>query len=195
MAELLAAGTALFATAGGTAATAATTAAVGTAAAGSSALSILQGVATAVSALGAIGGGFAAMQASNEQADQVELQAGQEQLQAQQRKLAMTRELHRILGENDVAFAAGGVDVTGGIAAESRADATAESVQDMTIDRDQDEYRRALLKVRARGLRRRGGEQMFSGLLGAASAGLNFGMDLAERGGPRTLRLGFQEGV
>lgn len=179
MAEIIAAGSALLASGGGGLAATAT----GAAASGSSALSILQGIATAVSAIGAIGGGIAAMSAANEQADATELQAGQEQLQANQRQLTMRRELARILGENDVAFAAGGTDVAagGGIAQRASQDAREDAAFDMGIDRDQDEYRRALLKVRARGLRRRGGEQMFSGLLGAVDAGVGFGIDLAKR--------------
>lgn len=181
MAELMVAASALFG--GGTAAGAATTAAVGTAAASSSALGIMQGVATAVSALGAIGGGLAAMRSANEQADAVELQAGQEQLAGEQRRMSKTRQLMQILGENDVAFAAGGVDVSGGgIAQVSKQQARNAAVFDMNIDRDQDQYRRALMQVRARGLRRRGGEAFGAGLMGALDAGLGYGMDLFERG-------------
>lgn len=182
MAEILAGGalSSLFGGAG--AATAATTAAAGVATAGSTALQILQGVATAVSVLGSIGSGLSALQTANEEADATELQAGQEQLAGEQRRLTMRRELARILGENDVAFAAGGVDVTGGIAANARRGASEDAAFDMSIDRSQDEYRRALLQVRARGLRRRGGEQMFAGLASAAGAGLDYGMSVFERG-------------
>lgn len=189
MAEILALGTALAGgtaaagtAAAGTAAAAATTAAVGTAAASSTALQILQGVASLVAVVGAVGGGLSAMQTANEEAQATELQAGQEQLGGEQRRLTMRRELARILGENDVAFAAGGVDVTGGIAANARRGASQDATFDMSIDRSQDEYRRALLQVRARGIRRRGGEQMFAGLAGAAGAGLDYGMSVFERG-------------
>ncbi len=186
MAEIMAVVAALGGTAGtaaaGTAAVG-TAAAAGTAAAGAaSALSVLQGVATAVSVLGAIGGGISAMASANEQAEATELQMGQEHLAGEQRRLSMRRELARILGENDVAFAAGGVDVTSGIAANARRGASEDAAFDMSIDRGQDEYRRALLQVRARGLRRRGGEAMFGGLMQAAGAGLDYKMSLYERG-------------
>lgn len=171
------------ATLGGGLASAAATTAGGAAAAGSTALQILQGVASAVAAIGAVGTGISAMSASNEAADQAELQSGQEQLQATQRQTSMKRELLRILGENDVAFAAGGVDVgAGGIAEQSRAAARREAATEINIDRDNDEYRRALLKVRARGLRRRGGEQLMGGFGQALGIGLDYGMDVAERG-------------
>jgi|GEM_PF-1811966 hypothetical protein len=167
----------------GVAATTATTAAAGIGAASSSALSILQGVATAVSALGAIGGGLSAANASNEAATATELQAGQEQLASEQRSLTMKRELMKVLGENDVAFAAAGIDVgSGGIAEQTRTRAKQDAATDININRSQDEYRRALMQARARGLRRRGGEQVFSGLLSAVGTGVNYGMDLAGRG-------------
>lgn len=187
MAELLiAAGAALGGTAatGATAATVATTAATGAAAAGSSALSILQGVASAVAAIGAIGSGMSAAAASEDAAVQTEAEAGQEQLQATQRQNSMRRELLAIMGQNDVAFAAGGVEVGGGggIAEQARAQARKDAATEIGIDRDQDEYRRAQLKVRARNLRRRGGEQMMAGFGQALGIGLNFGIDQAERG-------------
>lgn len=169
---------------GGLAATAGVGAGVGAAAGASSALAILQGVASAVAAIGAVGTGISAMAASEEAADQADLQAGQEKIQATQRQTQMKRELLRILGENDVAFAAGGVDVGagGGIAEQARAAARKQAATEIGIDRDQDEYRRALLKVRSRGLRRRGGEQLMGGFGQALGIGLDFGMDVAERG-------------
>jgi len=168
---------------GGLAATATATAG-GAAAASSSALSILQGVASAIAAIGAVGTGISAMAASEEAADQTELQAGQEKVQATQRQTQMKRELLRILGENDVAFAAGGVDVGagGGIAEQARASARKEAATEINIDRDNDEYRRALLRVRSRGLRRRGGEQLLSGFGQAAGIGLDYRIDQIERG-------------
>lgn len=152
------------------------------AAATSSTLAILQGIASAVSAAGAIGAGLAAASASEDQAVETELQAGQEQLAGVQRQTQMKRELLRVLGENDVAFAAAGIDISGGIAQDSRAEANQRAATEISIDRSDDEFRRALLRARATGLRKKAGSQATGGLLSALGTGLSFGADLAERG-------------
>lgn len=168
---------------GGLAGVAGVGAGVGATASTASALAVLQGIASAISAIGAVGAGVSAMASANEQADATELQAGQEQVASTQRQNQMRRELLRVLGENDVAFAAAGVEVgQGGIASSTRANANADAAATLNIDRDQDEYRRALLKVRARGMRRRGSEQLFSGLANAAGIGLDYGIDRMELG-------------
>lgn len=158
----------------------------GSAAAGatSAGLSGAQILTSTLSALGTIGAGLSSAAASRDAADQTELQAGQDQVETTQRQTQMKRSLLQVLGENDVAFAAAGIDISGGIAQDTRQRASQRGVDELTIDRRDSDFRRALYKMRAQGLRRRSSGQIGGALLGAANTMLNTGMDVAARGGP-----------
>lgn len=151
--------------------------------ASSGVLSGLQAFTTVLSALGTIGAGAAAAQQSRDMADQTELQAGQDKVEATQRQTQMKRTLLEVLGENDVSFAAAGIDLNGGIAQSSRAAAEKRASEELTIDRRDQDFRSALYKVRAQGLRRRASSQMGGALLGALGQVAGVGIDLAQRGG------------
>ena len=167
--------------AGASAAASAGAAATG-AAAGSGALTALQGFSTLLKVVAGIGAGAAAAAESNQMADQAILQAGQEQLQGEQRKTKMSRELARVLGANDVAYAAAGIDLTQGAAAENAANAKKRAADEISIDAQDTEFRRALYRMRATNLRQRGKSQKGSAMLGALGDIAGFGMSLAERG-------------
>lgn len=170
MAELLIGGTAAAATAG----TAATTA--------STALTILSGVATAVGVLGTLSAASAEASGFRMEAMHTETEAGQQQLQSQQRQTNIKRELMRVLGENDVTIAAAGIDLSGGYAKAQRTAAQQGAVRALNVERQDDEHRRALLKARAQGLRTKARGVQQAGLLRAVGQVADYGFDVLERG-------------
>jgi hypothetical protein len=148
----------------------------------STVLGILQGVATATSVLGSLSAASSEQQALMMQAQEAELQAGQGGLDSANRQIRMKRELLQVLGANKVAAAAAGIDLQGGIAAD---DATAQKVaatREISIEREDDQMRRALIKARASGLRSRARDAGTAGLVRAGGQFAQFGMDVAERG-------------
>ena len=169
-----------------TAATAAGSAAssftAGGAAAGSGALTALQGFSTALQVLGGIGAGAAAARASEQQADQADLESGQEQLAGVQRQNKMRRELARVLGQNEVAYSAAGIDLTQGVAADSAARAKQQAASEISIDQQDTDFRRSLYRMRAQGLRQRARSERGGALLGALVPVAQFGIGVAERG-------------
>lgn len=167
MAELLIGGTAT-AAAGGTAA--------------STALTILSGVATAASVLGGLSQANAQAEGFLQQAIMTDMEAGQEQVASQNRQTQIKRELMRVLGENQVASAAAGIDLSGGQAVAARQRDSEAATRALSIERDDDELRRALLKARARGLRTKADGVRQAGLLAAFGDVAQFGFDAVERG-------------
>lgn len=164
----------------GAAATGATAAT--TTAAGSGALTALQGFSTALKVLGGLGAGAAAARATNQQADQADLEAGQEQLAGTQRQNKMRRELARVLGQNEVAYSAAGIDLTQGVAADSAARAKQQAASEISIDQQDTDFRRSLYRMRAQGLRQRARSERGGALLGALVPVAQFGISVAERG-------------
>lgn len=138
---------------------------------------------SALQAVGTIAGGLAAAGASKDMAAQTELQAGQEKVESTQRQTQMKRSLLSVLGENDVAFAAAGIDISGGIAQQARQTANRRAADELTIDRRDSDFRRALLKMRAQGYRKQAKAQIGGALLSAAGGMINTGLNSAGRGG------------
>ncbi|QGZ33916.1 hypothetical protein [Stappia indica] len=163
----------------GASGTAAATAGAATGAAsgfGSTALSVLQGVGTAAGILGQLGG------ASESAALQADIQAGQEKVQGTQAETRMKQELLRILGENQVATAAAGIDITAGIGQQANQTAKRRAASELSISRENSDMQSALYRLRANGLRTRARGERFGGLVGAFGTGAQFGIDLAARG-------------
>lgn len=154
----------------------------GGAALGSGALGALQGFSTVLKVLGGIGAGAAAARESNDMADQTMLQEGQEQLAGEQRKTKMSRELARVLGNNDVAYAAAGIDLTQGVAVENAASAKQRAADEISIDQQDTEFRRSLYRMRAQNLRARGRSQKSGALLTAMGDVASYGIGLAKEG-------------
>lgn len=153
-----------------------------TAAAGSGALGALQGFSTVLKVLGGIGAASASARADNAAADQAELQAGQEQLAGEQRKTKMGRELARVLGNNQVAYAAAGIDLTQGAAADSAATAKQRAASEISVDQQDTDFRRAMYRMRASGLRDRARSTKGGALLGALGDVANYGISLKQAG-------------
>ena len=159
---------------------AATGAATGAAATATSGFSAATAFSTALQVLGGLGAGLAAKNQAEDMARQTELQSGQEQNAAVQRQTQMKRQLMQVLGENDVTFASAGIDISGGgIAQSSAAAAKKRAGDEISIDRSDTDFKRAMLRMRASGQRAQGRSAMGGALLGAlgtvASAGLTAG--------------------
>ena len=165
--------------------TAASTAA-GTASAaggiGSTALTVLQGLSAGIGILGQIGSPNAAARASEDAAVQADLEAGQEKVDATNQQTQMKRELMRILGANEVATANAGIDISAGIGQQANASAKREAHTNLSVSRNDQEFRSALYRLRANGLRRKADSQRTAGLLSAVGTGLDYGISLYQRG-------------
>ncbi len=148
----------------------------------STVLGILQGVATATSVLGTLSAASSEQQGLMLQAQEADLQAGQGQLESANRQIAMKRELLHVLGANKVAAAASGIDLSGGIAVDDARAQTIAATREISIERQDDQMRRALLKARSAGLRSRGRDAATAGLVRSAGQFAQFGADIAERG-------------
>jgi hypothetical protein len=115
---------------------------------------------------------MAAADGANAQAFNANMDAMTEEAQLHQRQTAMKRELAKVLGETDVAYAASGIDISAGAAETARATAEQRFVDESTIDRGQTSGRIGLLNERARMLRRMGQRQLALGVGGALLGGL-----------------------
>ena len=186
MAELFLGAAASSVASAGTASAAAAALATGataTTSLSSTVLNILSGVATAFGVLGTLSSANAQQNEAGAQAIETELQAGQEQLATENRQTQMRRELMKVLGDNRVAAAASGVELGGGgIAAANELKQKQRAATDTSIDRQDDDYRRALLKARANGLRARGRDAMTAGLVRSIGQVAQYGADVVERG-------------
>lgn len=167
------------AAAAGTAATAGAAAAGTAATFGSTATMILQGVAGVTSILSGLA-------ASNSQADAYEMKAADadfaevdERSQGMARTTALKKELAAALGENDVKFAAAGIDLSGGVAEDTRQNLESDTAQELTIDRADTSARRALHRSRAAGYRGLAKSTRRAGGLAAFAQGANLGLKLA----------------
>lgn len=165
-------------------------AATGGASIGSTALTVLSGVAATVKILSTLSAGRAGanatIQNANLEAGQLELQAGQEKVKSTQRQTQMSRELQRILGENEVAFANAGIDISAGAARTSARAAKKRAVSELSIDRRDADLQAALYRIRGQGVRTRAASsasaQRGGALLSAVSTAADFGISLASRG-------------
>jgi hypothetical protein len=162
MQVLVALGAKLFA--GGT-----TAAAAGS---GLSAASILQGAATIGGVLASIGAGKAQAESYKAQAFEAELERENENAQHVQRASAFKRELLRIVGENDVSYAAAGIDLSAGAPADARQEQQSRVASEISIDRATTDARMAMLKARAASLRRLARNARTKNLLGGLDQGL-----------------------
>lgn len=173
---------ALFAGASATAAgagAAAATAGAGAAAAGAGAAAaggitltqVLSGVATVGSIFSTIAAGAAEAESLKNQAWEAQMQKGQEQIESVRRTTDMKRELARVLGENDVAYSAAGIDISSGVAAQGRATAETRAAQEVSIDRDQTAARGAMYDARSSMLRGMARRRMATAVGSAAMTG------------------------
>lgn len=163
-------------------AAAATGAAAGAATAGSGALTLLQGAGTVFSALTTIGSGAAAaVQGQSEQMQQ-DFAAKDEFIQGRETSAALKSELAKTIGNQAVAFAAGGVDLGSVSVGTAKAQATKDAESELSISSNE-ALIREMQRRRAGRMAAAQGNAAFTGSLFAAGGKLaNFGADLAERG-------------
>lgn len=111
-----------------------------------------------------IGAGLAQAGNMKAQADEADLQSGQESVQQAQKAAAAKRQLMGVLGDNRATFAAAGIDISQGIAADNEATNKRQTADQLNIDRRDTEFKQALLKQRSRNLRRGANMAVFSSI-------------------------------
>lgn len=165
-------GAAAGATAAGTAAAGAAGVAAPVAASGLSLSSILQGTATVLGVVSSIAAGNAEATQAELAASDAEAEKPLENLQGIQRRSSIKKQLAAAIGAQDVAYAASGVDLSVGTAAQARNDAFREADTALAVDAGTQETRLSRLTERAANYRlaakqaRRGG--YLNGLIGGA---------------------------
>lgn len=151
-----------------------------TLAAGSSALSILQGVATAGSILSTVAGGMSDAAEAKTNAQMAELQGNQDYIDSERRALEIRRETARKVGAARVAFAASGLDISSGDAVV--ADLETQGTYQTGIEKQAGESRRIQSQMRARQYRASGDADLLGTVFKAGGKLAGFGIDIANRG-------------
>ena len=148
----------------------------------STALSILQGGLSVLGAFTTIASGQAQSDALKQQAFAADMQAEGEKAKGLQRQAQLKRDLARVTGENTVTFAASGIDVSSGMAAADRRAQAQQTNAALSIDRADTDRRRAMLRLRAAGLRSKARAARTSGYLAGAGGLARTGISIMERG-------------
>lgn len=173
---------------GGAAATTATAGAAagagaGAAAAGSgiSLASILQGTATVLGVVSAIGAGNAEAAQNELAASDAESEQKLETLQGINRRTSIRKQMAEALGAQDVAYAASGVDLSFGTAKAARTDAYREADLALTSDSSTELTRVSRLAERARNYRAMAKAARSGGIINALSGATDNLLSLGRR--------------
>lgn len=189
MTEIAAAFAGLFgggAAATGAAAGAATTgaaAAGGAAASGFSLAKLLSGTATVFSMFGSMAAGEADAEAAELAAVDAEREKPLETLQGINRRAGIKQEMMDRIGQQDVAYAASGTDLSFGTPGQARRDAFREGDTALSIDAGTEQTRVARLDERAANYRKRAKRARASGMFEAIGTGFSGFSNLAKIGG------------
>lgn len=171
---------------GGAAATgaAATGAAAGATAAGSglSLASILQGTATVLGVVSAIGAGNAEASQNEMAANDAEAEKPLETLQGISRRTSIRRQMAEALGAQDVAYAGSGVDLSFGTARAARTDAYREADLGLSTEVGTEQTRISRLTERAANYRAAAKSARRMGIFNALSGGLDNVLSFQQRG-------------
>ncbi|TPN57170.1 hypothetical protein [Mesorhizobium sp. B1-1-7] len=172
---------------GGGAAAAGTTAAAGaaagtTAASGISLASILQGTATVLGIVSAVGAGNAEAAQAETAASDAESEQSLETLQGINRRTSIKKQMAQALGAEDVAYAASGVDLSFGTAKAARTDAYREADLGLTTSTGTEQTRISRLVERARNYRTAAKAARAGGILNALSGGVDNLLSFNQRG-------------
>lgn len=145
-------------------------------------LSVLSGASSAVSVMQQLRSGE--MTAENYELKAAEARAESAGAEAEHRTRArnIKRELLATLGENDVAFAGSGIDLSYGIAADRRAGDTKDAYGEIEVDRATTDAQRAMYDLRDRAYRRFARTSRSGAGLGALATTLSAAGKLAYRG-------------
>lgn len=168
------------ATAGATAAGAAGTAAA--AGSGISLAGILQGTATVLGIVSAIGAGNAEASQAEMAASDAESEQSLETLQGINRRTSIKKQLADALGAQDVAYAGSGVDLSFGTAKAARSDAYREADLGLSTATGTEMTRISRLAERAASYRAQAKTARRMGIFNALSGGVDNLLSFSERG-------------
>lgn len=157
-------------------------AAAGAASGGISGLSILQGIAGAVGVVAQIGAASAQASELKAQAKEQEFQARQEYIEGKETSAALKLELARTVANQQVAFAAGGVDLGSVSAATAKSQAIKDAESELSINSSESLSRSLARKRAAANLRSKASGVMTAGVIGGIQSGLGTLVDIKERG-------------
>jgi hypothetical protein len=149
---------------------------------GSTAMTVLQGVSTAFSAMAAKGRGLAEAGAKRSDANQMDTRAEQEMLIGETEQKKAKKALLSQVSKTQVAYAASGIDLSQGTVVSAMDQATEEAEADLSTSRTLTLQRSANYRRRATQLRAEADLAEESGNLSAAGHWLNFGVGLLRRG-------------
>ncbi len=160
---------------------AATTAAAAPAAAGFSLSSLLQGTATVLGMVQSINAGKADAEAANAAADDARREVPLETLQGINRRTAIKQQMMESIGQQDVAYAASGVDLSFGTPLQARTDAFRQADLALTSDVGTEQTRVARLQEREAEYRKRASRAKRSAMFDAALIGFKGATSIADR--------------
>jgi hypothetical protein len=173
---------------GGAAATAGTWAAANaggaiasTSATGLSLSTILQGTATVLGVVSALGAGNADAAQATMAANDAESEKSLESLQGINRRQSIRRQMADALGAQDVAYAASGTDLSFGTAKAARTDAYREADLALTSDNSTETTRVSRLAERAANYRAMAKQAKMGGVINALTGGVKGLIDITER--------------
>jgi hypothetical protein len=152
------------------------------AATGLSLTSLLQGTATVLGIASSVAGGNAEAAQAEMAASDAEAEQPLENLQGIARRNSIKRQLADAIGTENVAYAASGVDLSTGTAAEARKDAYREADLALTTDAGTQESRLSRLSERAKNYRLMAKQSRRSGWLTGLTGGLNTLLSFNDRG-------------
>ncbi|MDP9560502.1 UNVERIFIED_ORG: hypothetical protein J2740_001691 [Rhizobium nepotum] len=158
-----------------------TAAAAAPAAAGFSLSSLLQGTATVLGMVQSINAGKADADAANAAADDAAREVPLETLQGINRRTMLKKEMMDSIGQQDVAYAASGVDLSFGTPLQARNDAFRQADLGLTSDVGTEQTRIGRLQERQVEYRKRASRARQSGLFNAAVIGLKGATSTADR--------------
>lgn len=142
-----------------------------------STVSVLSTLATTASIIGTLGAAFSGAAEAKDAAAQTEIEAGQSQLESSDRQLRMSEQLLQILGENDAGFAAGGTLLGQGASSSAARKAAKSASRELTIERQDQDTKRALYRMRAHGLRQKATSKILGGFTESIGTFAQSGID------------------
>lgn len=167
---------------GGGGAAAGAAGAAGAAAGGLSLAGVLQGTATVLGFLTAVGAGNAEADKLNAAAIDAQTEQSLENLQGIERKSSIKQAMVDALGAQDTAYAASGLDLSFGTAAQARKDAFREADRALTGNSATTQTRLARLSERASNYRSAAKQAKLTGWLKGTIGGLGGLQSMVERG-------------
>jgi hypothetical protein len=156
--------------------------AAGAAAGGISAASILQGATGILSMVASIGAGQAEAEQYELAADDAAREVPLETLQGINRRTSIKQAMMEQLGEQDVAYAASGTDLSFGTPAQARKEAFREADLALTTDVGTEQTRVARLREREVNYRKRASKAKSAGFLTGVTTGLSTMSSISNRG-------------